>query len=118
MVRTDGPTLSFNLLSKRIVKLSATILALSLLGGCVVDRPNVDLVLAREAFQSAEEVDAAKYSPANYHRAEESYRSAMTKYKNKAFKEAILDFRAAKVYAERAENSARVQRQKAGEEGL
>lgn len=114
MVRTDGPTLSFSQLSKTLL---AT-LALGFLGACVVDRPNVDLVLAREAFQSAEEVDAAKYSPANYHRAEEAYRSAMANYKNRSFKEAILDFRAAKVYAERAENSARVQRQKAGEEGL
>jgi hypothetical protein len=78
-----------------------------------VDRPNVDLVLAREAFQSAQEVDAAKYSPANYHRAEESYRSAMNNYKNRSYEEAILDFRAAKIYAERAENAARVQRQKA-----
>lgn len=78
----------------------------------------MDLVLAREAYNSATEVDAAKWSPANYHKAEESFRKGMLYYKQNAFKDAVNEFKVARVYAERAENSARVQRQKSGEEGL
>jgi hypothetical protein len=89
------------------------------LAGCVTgDRPNLELVLTREAFAAAQEVDAAKYSPANFLKAEEIYRKAMQSYKKRDFESAVADFRTARFYAERAENSARAQRQKAGEEAL
>jgi len=80
--------------------------------------PNLELVLTREAFTSAEEVDAAKYSPANFLKAEELYRKGMESYKKRDYDGAVDEFRKARGYAERAETSARVQRQKAGEEAL
>ncbi len=116
MQKTVGLTLLFKHLSNHVV--FGLIIILAILSGCAVDRPHVDLVLAREAFLSAQEVDAAKYSPANFHLAEEAYRKAMSDYKKRDYRNAILGFRTAKNYAERAENAARIQRQKSGEEGL
>jgi hypothetical protein len=116
MLRTDGPILLCNHLSKKIAQ---SFFICAVLGGCVTaDRPNLEYVLTREAFVAAQEVDAAKYSPANYLKAEELYRKAMVSYKKRDFESAVADFRTARVYAERAENSARAQRQKAGEEAL
>ena len=113
MPRTVGQTLLCSPLSKKILIVSSL-----LLGACVTTRPNVDLVLAREAFNAASEVDAAKYSPANYHKAEEAYRKAMLAYTNRDYDEAIENFKLARTYSERAENSSRAQRQKVGEEAL
>ena len=93
-------------------------MAFGALNGCVTERPNIELVLTREAFAAAQEVDAAKYSPVNFLKAEEIYRRAMQSYKLQKYKEAIVDFKTARSLAERAENTARIQRQKAGEEAL
>jgi hypothetical protein len=85
---------------------------------CATESTNVDYVLAREAYVAAEEVDAAKYSPAAFHRAEEAYRKGLALYKKRSYREANAEFKSAKVFSERAEDSARIARQKAGEEGL
>lgn len=100
------------------VKLAGLASICAALAGCTVERPNPDYVLAREAFNAAEEVDAAKYAPANFHKSEEAYRKALQLYQQRNYKDAIRDFKLARAYAERAELAARIQRQKAGEEGL
>lgn len=74
--------------------------------------------MAREAFNSAKEVDAARYSPGYFHKAEENYRSGEKNYRDHLYGEASEDFKAAKIYSEKAENASRVQRQKSGDEGI
>ena len=113
MLRIAEQTLSFSRQNK-----IATALSLVFLSACVVDRPHVGLILAREAFMAAQEVDGAKYSPSNFHLAEEAYRKAMSQYKSRDYKGAMETFRIARAYSEKAENVARIQRQKSGEEGL
>ena len=86
--------------------------------GCTTPHPTLDYVLAREAFSAAKEVDAARYAPAYYHKAEESFRLAERNYRDHLYDEAIEEFNAAKSYSEKAENVSRVLRQKAGDEGI
>ena len=88
------------------------------LTGCATERPNVHLVLAREAFTAAKEVESARYAPGYYHKAEESYRRGMNAYQEGKMGEAVKEFKNSKVYAEKAENAARIQRQKQGDEAL
>lgn len=88
------------------------------LSACQTPRPHLPMVLAREALQSAKEVDAPRYAPGFYFKAEEALRNGMNLYNEKVYGEAISKFNAAKEYAEKAENSARIQRQKSGEEAL
>ena len=88
------------------------------LGACVHGRPSVEYVLAQQAFLAAKEVDAAKYSPSFYHKAEESYRRGVNLFNDRQYDEAIEEFQQAKSFAERAENAARAQRQKTGDEAL
>lgn len=88
------------------------------LASCSTARPSVELVLAREAFLSAKEVESARYAPGYYHKAEEAYRAGMQQYNDKNYGDAIEEFRAARFNAEKAENAARIQRLKSGEEGL
>lgn len=107
MAKIEGRILSF--------KSSFAVGAL-LLSACTTTRPNLDYVLARQAFQSAKDVDSARYAPGFYHKAEESYRRGVTAYDARYYDEAIKEFRAAKSFSEKAENIARVQKQKAGEE--
>ncbi|MBK9294534.1 MAG: DUF4398 domain-containing protein [Oligoflexia bacterium] len=76
------------------------------------------MVLAREALSSAKEVDAARYAPGQYFKAEEAYRIAVGLYAEKSYDSAIEKFEQAREYAEKAENSARIERQKAGDEAL
>jgi hypothetical protein len=89
-----------------------------LLGACATAKPHLPLVLAREALTSAKEVDSARYAPGFFFKAEEAYRSAMTLYNEKSYGAAVDKFNAAKDFAEKAENSARLQRQKSGDEAL
>jgi TolA-binding protein len=114
MRKTDA-RISFRL---NKIAVACCLAAVFTIAACSIDRPNPELVTAREAFAAATEVDSAKYAPANYHKAEETYRRAMGLYKEQRYKDAIKEFRLARSYAERAENAARIQRQKSGEEGL
>jgi hypothetical protein len=124
MPKIDERTLLFNHLSKKhlfrgtLFKVPLFFIFAVGVACATGERPNLELVLTREAFNSATEVDAPKYSPASYHKAEESYYRALALYKEGAFSEAIVEFRSARAYAERAETAARVQRQKSGDEGL
>jgi hypothetical protein len=88
------------------------------LAACSHTRPSVELVLAREAFNAAKEVESARYAPGFYHKAEEAYRAGLQLYADREYSGAVDEFRAARYNAERAENSARIQRQKSGDEGI
>src|SRR4051812_42835806 len=76
------------------------------LSACSTAKPHLPMVLAREALQSAKEVDAPRYAPGFYFKAEEAFRTGMNKYKEKAYSAAIDRFISARDFAEKAENSA------------
>lgn len=84
--------------------------------GCATTPPPVEeYTLARAAIEAAKAVESARYSPGYWHQAEESYRRAQSFYKEREFAEAKTEFVKARMAAEKAENSARLIRQKNGE---
>lgn len=86
------------------------------LGSCTtVPAPVEEYSLARAAMDAARSVQAARHSPGNWHQAEESYRKARLLFEDNEFEEARAEFQKARLAAERAENSARLIRQKTGE---
>lgn len=112
MLKTVAQTLSLN--NKLIFLISLTALSV----GCSTGRPTLEYVLAKQAFSSAKEVEASRYAPGFYHRAEEAYRRGVVFFNSHSYKEAIDEFKQARSFAEKAENVARIQRQKNGEEPL
>ncbi|MDZ4678079.1 MAG: DUF4398 domain-containing protein [Oligoflexia bacterium] len=78
----------------------------------------MEYVLAREAFMAAREGESARYAPGYYHKAEESYRRGVQAYQDQSYNEAVDEFIQARLYAEKAENAAHIQRQKSGDEAL
>lgn len=92
------------------------VLAVLFLSGCVTTPPPIeDFTLARTAIEAAKGVEAARYSPGYWHQAEESYRRAQLLFNDREYKEAQREFVKARIAAEKAENSARLIRQKNGE---
>jgi hypothetical protein len=90
--------------------------SLIFLSGCVTTPPPVEeYTLARAAIEAAKAVESARYSPGYWHQAEESYHRAQSFYKDHEYPEAQAEFIKARVAAEKAENSARLIRQKNGE---
>jgi hypothetical protein len=112
IAKIEGPTLSF-----RASKLLPLILMMAL-GGCAHKRPSMEYVLAREAFMAAREGESARYAPGYYHKAEESYRRGVQAYNEQSYDEAVEEFESARIFAEKAENAAHIQRQKTGDEAL
>jgi len=86
------------------------------LWGCVtVPPPNEEYTLAKVAMDSAKAVQSARYSPGYWHQAEEYFRRAKILYAEREFEEARNFFINARLAAEKAENSARLLRQKNGD---
>lgn len=86
------------------------------LTGCVsAPAPIEEYALARAAIDAARSVESARYSAGFWHQADEAYRRAQALFKNQDFLEAKELFIKARVAAEKAENSARLIRQKNGE---
>jgi len=84
--------------------------------GCVtIPPPNEEYTLAKVAIEAAKSVQAARYSPGFWHQAEEFYRQAKILYNEREYEEAKYLFLSAKNSAEKAENSARLLRQKSGD---
>lgn len=84
--------------------------------GCQsVPAPKEDYALARAALEAARSVQAARHSPGYWHQAEEAYRKARILYHERDWEGARREFVRARVAAERAENSARLIRQKTGD---
>jgi hypothetical protein len=87
-----------------------------LLTGCVTTPPPIEeYTLARAAMDAAKGVEAARYSPGFWHQADQSYRKAQVLFEEQNYQEAQKEFQRARQAAEKAENSARLIRQKNGE---
>lgn len=80
-----------------------------------VPAPIEEYALARAAIEAARVVEAARFSPGYWHQADEAYRQAVLSFKGREFAQAKNLFNKAKQAAEKAENSARLTRQKNGE---
>jgi hypothetical protein len=91
-------------------------LLLLFVAGCqTLPAPIDDYALARAAMDAARSVQGARHSPGYWHQAEEAYRRARILYKDREYSEAKEEFIKSRVAAERAENSARLIRQKSGD---
>lgn len=77
--------------------------------------PVQEYTLARAAMEAAKSVEAARYSSGNWHQAEEAYRQGELSIQERDYLKATEQFKRARVAAERAENAARLIRQKNGE---
>lgn len=87
-----------------------------LVAGCVTaPPPNTDYAMAKAALDAARAVDSARYSPGNWHQADESYRRGESLYRDREYVEAQREFIEARIAAEKAENAARLIRMKNGE---
>lgn len=90
-------------------------LALVLSGCQSVPKPLEEYSLARAALDAARAVQAPRHSPGYWHQADEAYRQGRLFYKDREFAKAREAFIKAKTAAERAENSARLIRQRTGD---
>lgn len=89
---------------------------LVLLSSCATNAPPLeDYVLADVALKSAKSIQAVRYAPSVWHQAEEFYRQGRILYKEREYAEAKELFIQARKAAEKAENTARITRQKNGE---
>lgn len=87
-----------------------------LLSSCVTFPPPVqEYALARSAMDAARAVDAARYSPGHWGRAELAFKNAQNYYQEREYQMAQGEFINARAAAEKAENSARLIRHKNGE---
>ncbi len=87
-----------------------------LLSGCQsIPPPRLEYTLARAAQESAQSVDAARHSPGFWGQGEEAYRQARVYFRDRYWDKAKDAFIKARLAYEKAENSARLIRQKTGE---
>lgn len=77
--------------------------------------PLEDYSLARAALDAARSVQAARHSPGYWHQAEEAYRKGRIYFEDRDYGKAKEQFVRARIAAEKAENSARLIRQKTGD---
>ena len=99
-----------------IKKIIVLFVSLFWLSGCVtIEPPSEDYSLAKAAIDAARAVQSVRYSPGHWHQAEEFYRQARILYKEREYEEARDLFIKARKAAEKAENSARLIRQKNGD---
>lgn len=83
---------------------------------CVhTEPPMLEYTLADTALKAAKAVQAVRYSPGNWHEAEEAYRQARILYNEREYEQAAELFNKARIAAEKAENSARLIRMRNGE---
>lgn len=92
------------------------IILITLTLGCQsVSQPVEEYTLARVAIESARAVQAPRHSPGYWHQADEAYRQGRLFYKDRDYSKAREAFIKARLAAEKAENSARLIRQKTGD---
>jgi hypothetical protein len=83
---------------------------------CVTTPPPVlEYNLARAAIEAAQAVEASRFDAGNMHDAEEAYRKAEALFDEREHEVARTLFRKARAAAEKAENTARAMKQRAGE---
>ncbi|MEK6774944.1 MAG: DUF4398 domain-containing protein [Bdellovibrionota bacterium] len=80
-----------------------------------VPMPLDDYALARSALDAARNVQAPRHSPGHWHQAENAYRKGQIYYRDQDWEKAKENFLKARLSAEKAENAARLIRQKTGE---
>ncbi len=83
--------------------------------GCAAAPPVEEYAIARVALQAARAADGLRYAPSLWHRAEQSYQAGKKAFTEKDFSSAQKHFDQATVFAERAENAARLKRLDSGE---
>ncbi len=99
-----------------MIKIFIGILFLSVIVGCqTVPVPIEDYSFARAALDAARSVQAARHSPGFWAQAEEAYRKGRIYFNDRDYAKAKEQFIRAKWAAEKAENSARLIRQKTGD---
>lgn len=92
------------------------LLTLLFLQSCVtMPAPILEYTLADTALKAAKAVQAVRYSPTNWHDAEETYRRAQILFNEREYEQARDLFIRARIAAEKAETSARIIRQRNGE---
>ncbi len=77
--------------------------------------PIEDYSYARAAIDAARSVQAARHSPGYWHQAEEAYRKGRIYFEDRDYQKAKEQFARARIAAEKAENSARLIRQRTGD---
>ena len=99
------------------MKLSSKFLigAVLILGGCATNPPLNEYTLARTALEAAKDQEAARYAPSYFHQAEENFREAEVQFREHEYRDSEENFIKAREFAEKAENSARLQKYKSGE---
>ncbi|MGZ3742598.1 MAG: DUF4398 domain-containing protein [Pseudobdellovibrionaceae bacterium] len=80
-----------------------------------IPQPIEEYTLARVAIEAARAVQAPRHSPGYWHQADEAYRQGRLSYKDRDYAKAREAFIKARLAAEKAENSARLIRQKTGD---
>lgn len=83
-----------------------------MLGGCgfAVTRPKLEIQIAAAAFLAAKDVQAQKYGPNLYRKAEFYYLKAKSAYKRKYFNQALKYAKLSQKFSEKAELIASVKR--------
>ncbi|KHD89763.1 MAG: hypothetical protein OM95_01435 [Bdellovibrio sp. ArHS] len=100
----------------RLQRLFIGVLLLTVIVSCqTVPAPIEDYSLARAALDAARSVQAARHSPGYWHQAEEAYRKGRIYFEDRDYSKAKEQFVRARVSAEKAENSARLIRQRTGD---
>jgi hypothetical protein len=100
----------------RFIQLFIAGILLSVIVSCqTTPEPIEDYSLARAAVEAARSVQAARHSPGYWHQAEEAYRKGRIYYDDRDYAKAKEQFIRARIAAEKAENSARLIRQRTGD---
>lgn len=83
---------------------------------CSTNPPLEEYTLAKTALEAAQASGANKFAPGFWFKAEESYRLGEQKFKDGKYEESKIHFVQAQDFAEKAENKARFDRSKSGDD--
>lgn len=83
--------------------------------GCVGNPPNEDYALAYVAMEAAKGAGASKFASGYWNKCLTAYGEAEQQFEDRRYSDARALFNKARVYAEKAENSARLKRLRSGE---
>lgn len=92
------------------------VVVMLMLAGCSVNPPVQEFALAKTAKDAAQASGAEKYAPTLWFKAEENYRKGEGAFKKGDFKSAKIFFEESMDLSERAENKARYDKKKSGED--
>jgi hypothetical protein len=105
-----------DLISRDLIKRVLLLVPVMALICCQSMPPPVEeYAIARAAIEAAKSVQAPRHSPGFWHQAEEAYRKGRALYSERDWSGAKGEFLKARFAAEKAENSARLIRQKSGD---